>query len=314
MIQIKELSKLTKIIAIVGPTAVGKTALSIKLAQHFDGEIISGDSMQVYRHLDIGTAKIRPDEMQGIPHHMINIRDITERFSAAEFQKIATTQIKEIASRGKLPIIVGGTGFYLQALIENLSLGDDQFDERSMEIRAQWQQFAKIHEPQEVWQRLKELDPKAAQQIAPNNVRRLIRALEVIEKTGHPFSEQRNTPSEFETLLIGLTTDRPLLYDRINARVDLMMANGLEDEARWLFEHQGRELQAGKGIGYHELFDYFESQCSLDSAVEKIKLDSRHYAKRQLTWFRNKMDVIWFDLVTGQHSVSEIKKKVANWL
>ena len=305
---------MTKAIAIVGPTAVGKTALSIQLAHHLNGEVISGDSMQIYRHLDIGTAKITPAEMEGVPHHLINIRDLNQRFSAAEFQKLANEQIEQIEHKGHLPMIVGGTGFYLQTLTENLALGADHFDEKSQRIRDYWHQMADQKGPEAVWKQLYQKDPQAAKQIPVGNLRRVIRALEVIEKTGQLFSQQTQTKSDNEFLLIGLTTERSVLYERINQRVDLMIKNGLLDEARWLYEQGGENYQSGKGIGYRELFSYFRGETTLDDAVAKIKQDSRHYAKRQLTWFRNKMNVQWYDLVSGRNTTNEIEAVVKNWL
>lgn len=305
---------MVKIIAIVGPTAVGKTKLSIELAHQLNGEIISGDSMQIYRHLDIGTAKITPTEMDGITHHLINIKNANERFSVADFQSLAGDAIVKIVKRGKQPIIVGGTGFYLQSLTENLMLGADQFDEQSLIIRQKWHKFVEQYGNNELWQRLKKLDPISAQKIPVNNVRRVIRALEVTQKTGRPFSDQKSQQSDFDFKLIGLTTARPILYQRINQRVDLMMQTGLLKEAQWLYDQNGRQLQAGKGIGYHELFDYFDQLISLDQAVANIKQDSRHYAKRQLTWFRNKMNVTWFNLVENANSISEINQFTQEWL
>lgn len=305
---------MTKVIAIVGPTAVGKTALSIKLARSLNGEVISGDSMQVYRHLDIGTAKITPTEMAGVKHHLIDIRDIDQRFSVADFQHLANQAITLIDQRGHLPMIVGGTGFYLQALTENLALGDDHFDAQSAKIRQQWHQIADQKGSEYVWQQLRAKDPRAAEKIPINNVRRTIRALEVIEKTGQLFSQQPQQASENEFLLIGLTTDRAVLYERINQRVDLMLKNGLLNEARWLYEEGGENYQSGKGIGYRELFPYFKGEITLDEAIAKIKQDSRHYAKRQLTWFRNKMNVQWYDLVSGRNTVDEVEEVVADWL
>lgn len=305
---------MTKVIGIVGPTAVGKTALSIQLAQRLNGEIISGDSMQVYRNLNIGTAKIMPDEMQGVKHHLINIRDISERFSVADFQSLANHEIDAIQKRNELPIIVGGTGFYVQALTENLSLGADHYDEKSDQIRQKWHQIAVEKGNQYVWDSLNKLDHKAAQKIPVQNVRRAIRALEVIEKTGHLFSEQPDQQALNDFYLIGLNTDRKVLYQRINQRVDQMVQMGLVKEARWLYEHGGLNFQSGKGIGYRELFPYFEGQTDLQSAIDKIKLDSRHYAKRQLTWFRNKMEVHWYDLVSGQDSIDDIELAVKEWL
>lgn len=305
---------MTKAIAIVGPTAVGKTALSIQLAHDLNGEVISGDSMQIYRHLDIGTAKITPAEMDGVPHHLIDIRDLNQRFSAAEFQKLANEQIDQIAARQHLPMVVGGTGFYLQTLTENLALGADHFDEQSQRIRDYWHQMADQKGPEAVWKQLYQKDPQAAKKIPVGNLRRVIRALEVIEKTGQLFSQQTQTKSDNEFLLIGLTTERSVLYERINQRVDLMIKEGLLDEARWLYEQGGENYQSGKGIGYRELFPYFKGEATLDDAVAKIKQDSRHYAKRQLTWFRNKMNVQWYDLVSGRNTTNEIEADVKEWL
>ena len=305
---------MTKAIAIVGPTAVGKTALSIQLAHDLNGEVISGDSMQIYRHLDIGTAKITPAEMDGVPHHLIDIRNLNQRFSAAEFQKLANEQIDQIAARQHLPMVVGGTGFYLQTLTENLALGADHFDEQSQRIRDYWHQMADQKGPEAVWKQLYQKDPQAAKQIPVGNLRRVIRALEVIEKTGQLFSQQTQTKSDNEFLLIGLTTERSVLYERINQRVDLMIKEGLLDEARWLYEQGGENYQSGKGIGYRELFPYFKGEATLDDAVAKIKQDSRHYAKRQLTWFRNKMNVQWYDLVSGRNTTNEIEADVKEWL
>ena len=305
---------MTKAIAIVGPTAVGKTALSIQLAHDLNGEVISGDSMQIYRHLDIGTAKITPAEMDGVPHHLIDIRNLNQRFSAAEFQKLANEQIDQIAARQHLPMVVGGTGFYLQTLTENLALGADHFDEQSQRIRDYWHQMADQKGPEAVWKQLYQKDPQAAKQIPVGNLRRVIRALEVIEKTGQLFSQQTQTKIDNEFLLIGLTTERSVLYERINQRVDLMIKEGLLDEARWLYEQGGENYQSGKGIGYRELFPYFKGETTLADAIAKIKQDSRHYAKRQLTWFRNKMNVQWYDLVSGRNTTNEIEADVKEWL
>lgn len=305
---------MAKVVAIVGPTAVGKTALSLEVAHVLNGEVISGDSMQVYRHLDIGTAKIKPTEMAGIHHHLIDICDVNQRYSAAQFKRQAEEQIKAITNRGHLPLIVGGTGFYLQTLTNNLTLGQDHFDARSEEIRQKWHRLAKEKGEGYVFDQLAKLDPPTAAKISRSNLRRAIRALEVVEKTGHRFSDQPHLQATNDYLLIGLTTARPVLYQRINHRVDLMMKEGLLDEARWLYDRGGSNLPAGKGIGYHELFPYLAGQCSLETAVNKIKQDSRHYAKRQLTWFRNKMDVQWFDLVQGTDDPQEINQIIREWL
>ena len=305
---------MSKVVAIVGPTAVGKTALSIEIAKALDGEVISGDSMQVYRHLDIGTAKITPEEMTGIPHHLIDICDINEQYSVAKFKQEANQWIQKITSAKHLPLIVGGTGFYLQSLTNNLSLGGQQDEKASQEFRQRLLEVLQEKGEHYLWEQLQEKDPQAAAAVPEHNSRRIIRALEVIENNGQLFSDQEQKQAHDDFLLIGLTTARPVLYQRINQRVDLMMKNGLLEEAKWLYDNGGKDLPAGKGIGYHELFPYFEGQCSLEEAVEKIKRDSRHYAKRQLTWFRNKMDVNWFDLVSGQNDTNEIKQFIISWL
>ncbi len=305
---------MSKVVAIVGPTAVGKTALSIEIATALNGEVISGDSMQVYKHLDIGTAKVTTEEIAGIPHHLIDICDVEQQYSVAKFKQEANSWIEKISNDKRLPLIVGGTGFYLQSLTNNLSLGGHQDNDRSAIIRQHWQKILEANGAHYLWQQLEKKDRQAAMAIPENNSRRVIRALEVIETSGRLFSQQHQAQSMDDFLLIGLTTARPVLYDRINHRVDLMMKSGLIDEAKWLYDKGGIELPAGKGIGYHELFPYFAGKCSLDDAVNKIKQDSRHYAKRQLTWFRNKMDVHWFDLVSGQNNTNEIKQFISSWL
>ncbi|GAJ25265.1 tRNA delta(2)-isopentenylpyrophosphate transferase [Liquorilactobacillus sucicola DSM 21376 = JCM 15457] len=303
-----------KILLIVGPTAVGKTELSIEIAQRFNGAVISGDSMQFYRKLDIGTAKIKKSEMQGITHYMIDIRNVDERFSVADFVRNCRQKIDEILAQGKLPLIVGGTGFYLQALLDNFQLGDDSYD-NALSLRSKWHKYALEMGKLELWKRLEEIDPQAAAKIPPNNERRVVRALEVFEKTGKLFSSQNDQANaEFDPLLIGLTTDRRLLYERINKRVDLMLNAGLAAEARWLFESGGENLPAGRGIGYKELYEYFEGKIELENAITEIKKNSRHYAKRQLTWFRNKMEVNWFDILNNPTDKKLITEKVQKWL
>ncbi len=303
-----------KILLIVGPTAVGKTDLSIELAKKLNGEIISGDSMQVYRDLDIGTAKVTKDEMKNVKHYMIDIRNVAERFSVAEFVKECRERINDILDAGHLPIIVGGTGFYLQALLDNFHLGDDSY-EGSMTVRSKWHKYAHEYGKIKLWEKLEEIDPEAAIKIPPNNERRVVRALEVFEKTGKLFSNQKDQAStEFDPLIIGLNTERKALYKRINIRVDLMINAGLVEEAHWLYEKGGEQLPAGRGIGYKEFYAYFDGKEEFSEAVEEIKKNSRHYAKRQLTWFRNKMDVKWFDVLNDKQAKSKIDKKINEWL
>ena len=216
-----------KVIAIVGPTAVGKTSLSIELAKQFNGEIISGDSMQVYRGLDIGTAKVTAEEMEGIPHHLIDVRDVDESYSAADFQKAARKAIQEISDRGKLPIIVGGTGLYIQSLLWDYKLGNEgELEDDS--LRAKYEAFAEENGNLALWEKLQLTDPLAAEKIHCNNRKKMIRALEVFELTGHSILEPKEQPKElYDSFLIGLNTDRSILYQRINQRVDLMVEQGL---------------------------------------------------------------------------------------
>lgn len=307
-------AKREKLLLIVGPTAVGKTKLSVELAQAFQGEVISGDSMQIYKKLDIGTAKVTQAERQDVPHYLLDINEIDERFSAADFIELTTKVAKTIQHHDHLPIIAGGTGFYLQALIDEFQLGQDDY-QATQTIRAKWQDFLAEQGNQALYDELLKIDPVAAEKIGLNNPRRLMRALEVYEATGELFSAQNDQKvKNYDTLIIGLTTDRALLYERINQRVDLMMQQGLLEEARYLYEKGGLGLPAGKGIGYKEFFPYFEGKISLAEAVELVKRNSRRYAKRQLTWFRNKMDVEWFDLVQNPDQMTAIKQTVKDWL
>jgi len=303
-----------KVLLIAGPTAVGKTALSLTLAKQFNGEIISGDSMQVYRHLDIGTAKVLPAERAGIPHYLIDIKAVDQRFTVAEFVTRATDLINQIQSRGKLPIIVGGTGFYLQSLLAGYQFGPAEAAP-DMAYRQQLFDLAAAEGPDAVWQQLQAIDPVAAATIEPQNTVRVVRALEYQRTSGQLFSAQADTPATaLDALTICLTADRQLVYDRINRRVDQMMTAGLVAEAKWLYDQGGRDLPAGKGIGYHELFPYFAGQTDLATAVDLIKQDSRHYAKRQLTWFRNKMTVDWFNLLEHPDQQQDIQAQLASWL
>lgn len=303
-----------KVLLIAGPTAVGKTALSIELAQQLNGEIISGDSMQVYRHLDIGTAKVLPEERQGIPHYLIDIKDVQQRFTVAEFVTRATALINEIQSRGKLPIIAGGTGFYLQSLLAGFQFGPTDANP-DLAYRQQWFDLAAEKGSQAVWDELSRIDPQAAHTIEPQNTVRVVRALEYWHTSGELFSDQADQAQpSLDAYTICLTAERSLLYDRINQRVDLMLQAGLVDEAQWLYDQGGLDLSAGKGIGYHELFPYFEQQTDLATAVELIKRDSRRYAKRQLTWFRNKMQVNWFELLEHPDQRGAIDDQLASWL
>ncbi|KRL93112.1 tRNA (adenosine(37)-N6)-dimethylallyltransferase MiaA [Levilactobacillus hammesii] len=301
-----------KVLAIVGPTAVGKTALAIALAQKFNGEIISGDSMQVYRHLDIGTAKATAAEQAQATHHLIDVKDVDQQFTVAQFVAAAQELIPVITARGHLPIIAGGTGFYLQALFDGLKLGADAPGDPA--VRDHFRAIAKEQGAAYLWNQLKEKDPRAAAKIPTTNVRRTVRALEVISVTGNLFSQQENAGPQYDERYIALNTDRNLLYDRINQRVDLMMQTGLLDEVRWLAAQGGTTLPAATGIGYRELLPVLDQPQKLSAAVDLVKQDSRHYAKRQLTWFRNQTTADWYDLVQQPEQLATIETQVADWL
>lgn len=284
-------------ISIIGPTAVGKTELSLQIAKRFNGEIISGDSMQIYKGMDIGTAKIKPSEMQGVPHHLINLKEPWESFSAAEYQKIVRGKIQEVHSRGNLPILVGGTGLYIQSVLYDYQFSDAPAD---ISFRERMEEKAQSGEALNLYNQLKAIDPEAADKIHPNNHRRVIRALEIFHCTGKTMTEyQKNQQSIplYGDILIGLTMDRETLYQRINQRVDLMIAEGLVQEVSDLMNKGlSAEHQSMKAIGYKEIANYLEDRTSYEDAVTLLKKNSRHYAKRQLTWFRNKMNAEWFDL------------------
>lgn len=275
------MSEKIKLIAVVGPTAVGKTALGIELAQQFNGEIISGDSQQVYRHLNIGTAKATPEEQAAVPHHLIDVRDVDANYSVYDFVVGASQAITEIASRGKVPIIVGGTGLYLQSLLEGYHLGGEVDQEKVLAYRKTLEQLS----DEVLFGKIAEL----GKEISEINRRRAIRALE-LAKFGQNLE---NKETNYEALLIGLNDDRQVLYDRINHRVDLMLEKGILDEAKWLYDNH-RNVQAARAIGYKELFPYFTGDASLEECVEKLKQNTRRFAKRQLTWFRNRMAVNFY--------------------
>lgn len=300
-----------RIVMIVGPTAVGKSDLGVYLAQQLHGEVINGDAYQIYRHMDIGTAKITPKEMQGVPHHLLDIADPTVAYSVAKFKKAATAMIDTVADRQQLPILVGGTGFYLNSLRLNLPLGGKA---PPTAIRQRWQVGLATNGQSWLWQQLAQRDPDAAQQIAPANTRRVIRALEVGELTGRRFSDQPQPEPLFSTLVIGLTTDRAVLYDRINARVDAMMQAGLLAEVEQLLKTVSADAQAMQAIGYKELVPYLHGQAELANCVALIKQHSRHFAKRQLTYFRNQMPTHWFDLVAHPEDKNAIVTLVQQWL
>lgn len=300
-----------KVLVIVGPTAVGKTALSVELAKKFHGEIISGDSLQVYKKLDIGTAKIKTSEMEGIPHHLIDVIEPNETYSVADFQKAGRKLITEITERGRLPMIVGGTGLYIQSLLYDFKLGAKE--ESVTAVRKKYEELAETLSKKELWEYLKTKDPLAAEKIHWNNQRKVIRALEVFEVTGYSITTPQEEPARlYDYCMIGLNTERALLYQRINQRVDSMLEEGLLEEARFVYELG--EVQASQGIGYKEFYPYFKGEESLENVVEQLKMNSRRYAKRQLTWFRNRLDAHWFDLLAESSSMEQIDQLIRTWL
>lgn len=288
------MEKKKKIIVVLGPTAVGKTVLGIELARKFNGEIISGDSQQVYRQLDIGTAKATSQELALAPHHLIDIKDVTESYSAFDFVNDAKQAILTIQEKGKLPIIVGGTGLYIQSLIEGYHLGGQVNQTQLLNYRAELEEFT----DQELYQLLSE-NQIVIDQL---NRRRAIRALELKKFAGHT----ENQEFSYEVLLVGLNDDRSIIYDRINQRVDKMVDFGLLEEAKWLFENYP-EVQASRAIGYKELFPYFQGAMSLEDCLEKLKQNTRRFAKRQLTWFRNRMQVTFFQISDQAYPDNVIK-------
>ncbi|MFC8151781.1 tRNA (adenosine(37)-N6)-dimethylallyltransferase MiaA [Bacillus paralicheniformis] len=301
------------VIVLIGPTAVGKTKLSVMLAEHLNAEIISGDSMQIYKKMDIGTAKIKEEEMNGVPHHLIDIKEPTESFSVAEYQEIVRQKIAEIDRRGKLPMIVGGTGLYIQSVLYDYSFTEEAGDP---ELRAEMEALSDKRGAEYVHCLLKERDPEAAKTIHPNNKRRVIRALEILHTTGKTMSEHMEGQRKellYTTALIGLTMEREVLYDRINSRVDQMMDEGLLNEVKQLYDENIRNCQSVQAIGYKELYAHLEGRSSLEEAVETLKRNSRRYAKRQLTWFRNQMDVAWYDM-TPPVNIEQKKQEIFTYI
>lgn len=288
------------LLVIVGPTASGKTRLAVELAKKYSGEVISADSMQVYRDFSVITARATEEEMCGIPIHLSGFLPLEKSFSVAEYAELARKTAADIYSRGKLPIICGGTGLYVSSLLDNVVFDDSGVDQS---IRAELEAFASEHGKHALWERLNEADPDAAAVIHENNLIRVIRALEVCQKTGIPFSRQKKLNlrgnSPYDACVIRLDfEDRAVLYDRINRRVDEMVKEGMVEEARRVYDGSNPET-ARQAIGYKELIPYLEGRADLEECIEKIKLETRHYAKRQLTWFRRMDNAFTVFVKTG---------------
>lgn len=300
---------MNRVIVIAGPTASGKTNLSIELAKRLNGEIISADSMQIYKHMDIGTAKPTVAEMQGIKHYLIDEVLPSEEFNVVKFKELAEKYIEEIIKKGKLPIIVGGTGLYISSLIDNINFSESECD---WELRESLKKEAEEYGAQYLHDKLKQVDEEAANNIHPNNIKRVIRALEVYYQTEKPISFHNEmskvVPSKYDFVLIGLTMDRQLLYERINKRVDIMLENGLVEEVKKLVNLGFADsITSMQGIGYKEILAYLSGENSLEEAVEIIKRDSRRYAKRQLTWFRRIKEIIWFSMDNSGNNFNIVK-------
>lgn len=287
-----------KLIIINGPTAVGKTAVSVELAERIGGEIISADSMQVYRGMDIGTAKIRPFEMKGIPHHMIDIVDPDEDFNVFIFKERAQKCIDEILERGHIPIIAGGTGFYIQAVLYDVDFCEYSDEEQAV-VRERLEKELSDSCALYMHEKLRKIDPESAEAIHPNNTKRLLHALEFYELTGRKMSEhnrdEQEKSSPYDFMYFVLTDDRGAVYDRINKRVDIMIEDGLVAEVDGLKAKYGRDVMSMLGIGYKEIADYLDGTVSIDEAVDNIKKETRHFAKKQLTWFKREKTVEYID-------------------
>jgi tRNA dimethylallyltransferase len=295
-----------KVIAIVGPTGSGKTKISIELSKKLDGEIISGDSMQVYRKMDIGTAKIKEDEKEGIPHYLLDIQEYSRPYNVCEFQKKCREAIETIHQKGKLPIICGGTGLYLKAALYDYTFQEEQKDEA-------YRQELETKTNEELYQLLKEIDPKSLDSIHVNNRKRVIRALEIAHsgKNKSAIEEAQNHEPIYDVLWIGLDIDREKLVEKIDERVDQMFEEGLEQEVVDLFSSPRTwEYTSFQGIGYKEFKPYFLKEASLESVKEKIKIHTRQYAKRQMTWFSRQVPVHWF----ASDQIEKIVEKVRCWL
>lgn len=285
------------LIVLTGPTAVGKTALSIQLAKAVDGEILSADSMQVYRGMDIGSAKIRPREMEDVPHHLIDILDPAEEFNVVVFQKLCKQAIEGVYRRGHIPILTGGTGFYIQAVLKDVDFTENQ---ENTEYRRQLAALAEKEGPQALHRMLAAVDPASARAIHANNIKRVIRALEFYQMTGQRISahneQEAGKEAAYRSCYFVLNDNREKLYQRIEQRVDQMLAEGLVEEVQRLIDRGcRRDMVSMQGLGYKEILDYLAGEITLEEAVYRIKRDTRHFAKRQLTWFRREREVIWLN-------------------
>jgi len=300
------------LIILTGPTAVGKTKASIALAKAVGGEIISADSMQVYKYMDIGSAKIRPEEMQGVKHYLVDVLEPDEEFHVVKFQQMAKEAMNEIYANGKIPIIVGGTGFYIQAILNDIDFTENNEDSP---YRNELELIAKEQGNEILHKMLAEVDPESADSIHANNVKRVIRALEFYKQTGQKISDhnekERAKESPYNFCYFVLNDERETLYSRIELRIDQMMNEGLVEEVRALKERgYTRDMVSMQGLGYKEILDYLNGLCTLEEAIYILKRDTRHFAKRQLTWFRRERDVIWIQKNEFHHDEEAILNRI----
>jgi len=300
------------LIILTGPTAVGKTELSIKLAKAIGGEIISADSMQVYKHMDIGTAKIMPEQMDGVLHFLVDELEPNESFNVVRFKEMADKAIDQIYSRNHIPIIVGGTGFYIQAILYDIDFTENENDDG---YRKELENIGTQNGAEYLHEMLKVIDEKSAQNIHANNMKRVIRALEYYHQTGEPISkhneEQMQKQSTYNFVYFVLNNDRQILYDRINKRIDIMIEKGLVDEVKKLKELGcTKEMVSMQGLGYKEILDYLDGRIELEEAIYILKRDTRHFAKRQLTWFKREPDVVWMDYLNYNNNCDEMLEEM----
>ena len=296
-----------KVIVICGPTASGKTALSIELAKKINGEIISSDSMQIYKDMDIGTAKPTEEEMQGIPHHLIGFVEPDKRYSVAEFKKDAEAAIEEIIAKGKTPIVVGGTGLYVDSLIYGIEYQDIELDEKyrqELENRVYSEGLEKLYEEAQ------QIDHQAMEKISHNDKKRILRVLEIYKATGKSKTEQeiesRKNGVKYDYKVFAINWDREILYERINKRVDIMIEQGLIQEVKELLEKYDKFPTAMQGLGYKEVVEYLQGEATREEMIEKIKMETRRYAKRQITWFKKNKQTIWIGAKDIQKILDEI--------
>lgn len=308
---------MNKVICIVGPTASGKTGLAIELAKKYNAEIISADSMQIYRGLNVGTAKVTEEEAQGIPHHIIDVCNVEDKFSVADFKEMCYHKIEEIYSRGKNVIIAGGTGLYVNSVVYNMNFTEEEIDE---EFRKELENIAETKGKEYLYNMLVELDPESAKQIHMNNVKRVIRAIEIAKKSNtlksvHMQQEKErieNEKSKYEFVVFCIEHEREYLYSRINLRVDLMLKDGIIEEAKKVYEMKlPQDNTCMQAIGYKEFFPYFEGNATLEECVETLKKETRRYAKRQMTWFNNKLNTI---KLVGSKPKDELVEEILRYI